>query len=187
MTIKTTTRRALSNLIGLRRTRVLSGLLLTVAVAAIAPAAQADAAYVIKPAHAAPKTTADHGSVVDSKRSATTSTTAATAGTTTGWRLQGCSQTINGTTWRVTAEGKRVYLTGTSYRWIETAVNVKTELFGATAGTFETNAVASATIAPGGASIRISGSAVLHYTVLLPWGEVETHSEQISCSITFGA
>jgi hypothetical protein len=139
------------------------------------------------PTLAAPKTTAERGSVVDSKRSATTSTMAATAGTTTGWRLQGCSQTINGSTWRVTAEVKRVYLTGTSYRWIETATNVKTELFGATAGTFETNAVASATIASGGASIRISGSAVIHYTVLTPWGEVEYKSTQISCSVTFGA
>lgn len=99
---------------------------------------------------------------------------------------RGCEWTTGvGQYWRVKAEITVAHQSGTSWRWIESATNARTELVGFTFGVQERNSVASAVIQNGGASVRISGSATLSYGVPTPWGQIDWITLPIDCSTTY--
>lgn len=99
---------------------------------------------------------------------------------------RGCEWTTGvGQYWRVKADVTVAQIAGSSWRWIESATNARTELTGFTLGVRESNSAASATILNGGSSVRISGSAVLNYGVPTPLGTIEWMSQSISCSTTY--
>ncbi|MFY1634614.1 hypothetical protein ACN27F_15275 [Solwaraspora sp. WMMB335] len=99
---------------------------------------------------------------------------------------RGCEWTTGvGQYWRVKADVTVAQVAGSSYRWIESATNARTELVGFTLGVEESNQVASASIRNNGASVYISGSAVLSYGVPTPWGGINWLSLPINCSTTY--
>jgi hypothetical protein len=99
---------------------------------------------------------------------------------------RGCEWTTGvGQYWRVKAEVTVAQIAGTSTRWIESATNARTELTGFTFGVHESNSAASANIQGGGASVVISGAAVLNYGVPTPFGTIVWNSQPISCSTTY--
>lgn len=99
---------------------------------------------------------------------------------------RGCEWTTGvGQYWRVKADVTVAQESGTSWRWIESATNARTELVGFTLGVEERNSSASATIYNGGSSVRISGSATLNYGVPTPWGQINWLSQSIDCSTTY--
>lgn len=99
---------------------------------------------------------------------------------------RGCEWTTGvGQYWRVKADITVAQEAGTSWRWIESATNARTELVGFTLGVQERNPVANADIQNGGTSVRISGAATLSYGVPTPWGQIDWLTLPVECSTVY--